>query len=241
MVQLNRSLVRNYPAKCQLNHPHDLTAEMLTCAPAGKLSFLKLHLNPSPGNIEILHRLDIKTIVLIRDLRDMLISRYHHVLSQPSHWDYERLLELPEELRLLESMRGLSPGNSEIVIDYYRSWVEGWLRQAENSPDRLVVIRYEDLRDSTISTLQAIYRFYDYQISTGGIEKIVMTQKKQYDFDKSQNLSANLNQTGRLKSTFRKGKTGEWKKVFDQQTRDFIKEHAGTALIMSGYEPNCDW
>ncbi|MCP4378239.1 MAG: sulfotransferase domain-containing protein, partial [bacterium] len=144
-VQLNKSCLRSFPGSVQLLHEHDADERMLTCAPKNKLSFLKLHLNPYPRNFSILDKLGIKTVVLIRDLRDMLISRYHHVVSQQSHWDHKRLMSIPESSRLLESMKGVRPADAISVIDYYDSWVSGWMDRLGADQTHSIAIKYEEM------------------------------------------------------------------------------------------------
>tara|TARA_B100000315_G_scaffold238365_1_gene256075 strand:- start:530 stop:1453 length:924 start_codon:yes stop_codon:yes gene_type:complete len=243
LVQLNKSALREYPHNCTLKlmHSHDIAPEMLSCAPKNKLSFLKLHLNPYPRNFKILDDHNIKSIVLIRDLRDMLISRYHHVISQQTHWDYQRLMGVPKKIKLLESMKGVSPEDSETVIEYYGAWVSGWMERAKLDPENIIVIKYEEMRSNVFSSLKKIYGHYAYKIEEGNIKAIISKQQREHKNDKTRTLKDNLKQRGRAVSTFRKGTTGEWRELFDTQLKEFFKKHAGSALIKSGYERDNDW
>ena len=123
LVQLNKSRLRKYPSIQSLNlkHSHYIHPEMLSCAPKNLLSFLKLHLDPHPENLNILEESGLKTVVLIRDIRDKLISRYYHVMNDQNHWDYERLKNISSQSRLIESMKAKDPESSMLVIEYYNS------------------------------------------------------------------------------------------------------------------------
>jgi hypothetical protein len=105
-----------------------LTATLLCLFMKNLLSFLKLHLDPHPENLHILDETGLKTVVLIRDTRDMLISRYYHVINDKNHWDYQRLKFFSSQSRLLESMKAIDPEGSISVIEYYNYWINGWLK-----------------------------------------------------------------------------------------------------------------
>lgn len=246
LIQLNKSVLRKYPKFIKLPNDHDVVPRMLTCAPKDKLSFLKLHLTPNEKNIEILEKLNVKPIILIRDLRDMLISRYHHIISSPNHWSYKQIKELPQDKQLLASIKSISP-NSISIIDYYINWITDWWDYSQKNKQNSLLIKYEDMKKDLPSVLRKIYNFYEYQITNEErgqaqeIIKIIDNQKKHHEKDKQNQLNKNLNKKGRLTSTFRKGKTGEWKNIFNKETTDFIKQKAGEMLIKTKYEENFDW
>ena len=241
MVQLNKSSLRAYPSFIELPHLHDVDKRMLTCAPKNRLSFLKLHLNPYPRNFSILDELNIKTVILIRDLRDMLISRYHHVISQQSHWDHQRLMDMPESSRLLESMKVVGPEDTISVIDYYDSWVSGWMDRAKADDKNSITVKYEEMSAGISLVLRRIYDFYGYEITDEGIEEVITKQKAKQEIDRTRDLKTNLKQRGRATSTFRKGITGQWRELFDEPLKDFVKARAGQALIKTGYEKDLSW
>lgn len=240
-VQLNKSVLRSYPHYSRLAHPHDISSEMLACAPVDKLSFLKLHLNPYPDNFSVLDQYKVKTVVLIRDLRDMLISRYHHVMSSDIHWDYDRLTAMPDENRLFESIKAVSPEGTESVIEYYSSWISGWIDRASADPESTSIIKYESLRNDTLLTMCKVYDFYGYEINDLKIQRIIEKQKNNHRKDQGRSLRNNLAQGGRATSTFRKGTSGEWRDLFNDNERAFIRDKAGEVLIKAGYESDSHW
>ena len=241
MVQLDRSKIRDFPQNPKLIHPHDISFEMLNSAPPNCLSFLKLHLNPYPRNFYILESFNAKTIVLIRDLRDVLISRLYHIILMDDHWDKKRLLCLPEESRLIESMKGIVPQISLNIIDYFSFWISTWIDRVSSHPNETLIIKYEDMKTDLFSVMKSIFKFYDYKISDEGIKAVILKQSKVHKNDRKRSLKNNLKLTGRSHSTFRKGSIGEWQNEFDQEIIDYFKLHAGEVLIESGYENDLSW
>ena len=243
LVQLNKSFIRTYPSGHSINlkHPHYVQPNMLNCAPKNLLSFLKLHLDPHPKNIHILNELGIKTVILIRDIRDMLISRYYHVLCDQNHWDYQRLIKISSQSRLLESMKSISPNDSVPVIEYYNYWINGWLKNIRLYPDFFLLIKYEDMKLDLFSVLKRTYNFYGSQLSDSSIRKIIFTQKKRHFKELERSLSENLNLIGHEHSTFRKGIVGEWRTSYNQELKDYAKTYSGQTLIDSGYEKDLNW
>ncbi len=241
IVKLNGSMIRRYPKNPKLVNVHDVSHEMLTCAPKNCLSLLKLHLNPYPRNFSILENHDIRTVVLIRDLRDVLISRLYHILLWKSHWDNKRLVNLPQEERLLESMKGVIPELDVYVIDYFKSWISGWIDRAEAYPEDTLIIKYEEMKTDLFSVMKRIFSFYEYKVTDEDIRKVISKQNRIQKKHRKRELKMNLKLTGRAHSTFRKGLTGEWRNEFNQEIKEFIKEHAGDILIKSGYENDLSW
>tara|TARA_Y100000031_G_C8193047_1_gene372344 strand:+ start:393 stop:1172 length:780 start_codon:yes stop_codon:yes gene_type:complete len=241
MVQLNKSFIRNYPGRPNSINIHDVDPQMLTCAPQNSLSFLKLHLNPYSRNFSILEDHNIKTVVLIRDLRDMLISRQYHVIANKSHWDNKRLMNFPPESRLLESMKGVIPELSVNVIDYFIFWVNGWIDKTVTDPNKTLLIKYEEMNSDLFFVLKKIYKFYEYYIDDAMISKIIIKQKKKHKNEKKRSLEENLKLIGRYRSTFRQGIVGQWQSEYNSETKDFVKNYAGDILIKSGYEKDLSW
>jgi len=241
MVQLNKSSLRAFPRYVTLKNVHDVSPEMLTCAPENRLSFLKLHLNPHQDNFKILDDLNIKTVVQIRDLRDMLISRYFHVLAKPTHWDYKRLKGLPQNDQLYESMITPIPGDTLTVVQYYADWISGWLERAKKSSHNTRIVTYEKLKNDVYAVLENIYSFYGYQIQSREIKKVIERQRNRYANHFKEGLNKNLKKKGRSVSTFRKGTPGEWKEYFDDRTKRLFKISGGQILIDSGYESDSNW
>jgi len=241
LVKLNGSTLRNYPRKIKLNHPHDIDSSMVKCAPQDKLSFLKLHLNPYHDNLKILDENNIRTIVLIRDLRDVLISHYFHNLNDSESFNHYHVKNLPRDEAFLASIKSYHPNNSVPIIDYYSQWIRGWLKRSRENPENTLLIRYEEMHKDIENVLSKIFEFYGYDITIDEIKKIIIKQELRHKDDKKKSLKENFNKKGNLKSTFRSGKINQWKDFYTKNEISFIKQNIKEILIESGYEENDSW
>ena len=172
----------------------------------------------------------------------MLISRFHHVMADGTHWDHARLMCMPPESRLIESMKAIAPGGQESVIQEYSRWIFNWLCRSESTtPEESIVITYEDMCEDIQKVLVRIYDFYGYVHTLETVDRVLARHQRAHAVDRESSLAVNLGRTGRAKSTFRTGKPGAWQQVFDDRAVDFLKEQAQRTLVKSGYESNPDW
>ena len=89
--------------------------------------------------------------------------------------------------------------------------------------------------------LKSILKFYGVELSDSSIRKIIHKNKKLHSTVSKSSLSENLNKVGREQSTFRKGVTGEWRSLFNQELIDYVKIYSAETLINSGYEKDNNW
>lgn len=240
LVQLNKSCLRAYPKYLPLDKAHGLHPGMINCAPRDRLSYLKLHIEARPDYLDILSQYEIKTTILIRDLRDMLVSRYHHVLNQKSHWGHSELVAAPKEQRFITSLNQEIPREGLTVFDYYCKWILDWVNCTEEQ-DQFLLMRYEDLKEDTELSLAKLLDFYQYPTNDSSIEDIIEKHHKAFVHDHDRSLKSNLGQAGRRVSTLRKGKVGGWRELIDSASRDLIKKKAGKLLIQTQYEGDLNW
>ena len=238
-VQLNNSLIRNFHGSELLSHPHGVNHTMLSSAPPKRYSYLKLHTHFTPEYVQILTEFNIRPVILIRDLRDMMISRYYHIMSEPTHWMYDNIKALKFEEGFTKSLYGISADDNETALDYYKNWVKGWLEYIRSNPEKALLIRYEEMKNEPHQVLGKILRFHELYFDLQTINRIIEKQIRRYK--PGEFLSDSLKQAGRQKSTFRKGRIAEWKECFNERHKDIFKKEAGDVLILSGYENNLDW
>ena len=96
-VKLDRSLARFF-SKGDLKYVHDISQEMFESAPKNKLSFIKTHTHYNETIINICKKYEIKVIITFRDLRDVFISRYFHVLADKSHRHHKIISKMPQKV-----------------------------------------------------------------------------------------------------------------------------------------------
>ena len=236
-IQLDGSFLRTLRGVENLEHKHGINQEMINSAPKKKYSFLKLHTHCDEEYIQILKDAEVKPTILIRDIRDMMISRYWHILSEPTHWQYNEIMNLPFNEGFEKSLFGIFKG--EPVIHYFLQWINNWIEYINKNPNDTMLIKYEEMKNDLISTLTKLFYFYGIQYSKKEIKNIILIQNNKHI--NKENLSSNLKLLGREITTFRKGEPGEWKNYFNKSHCRIFKELAGKTLIISGYEKNLDW
>lgn len=241
MVKLNGSVLRKYPSNVNLEHPHDLDYSMFTCAPRDKYSFLKLHPNPNVRNFDILRHNQIKTIILIRDIRDVLISDYFHSLHDRKDFNYKKLQNLTTNDGLFEQIKSIHPSNKISNIEYYSKWLDGWIDRSMEDPSNHLIIKYEDMHNNLETILKKIFDFYEFKIDKNEINSLIFHHMNNHNRDFNDDLKHNLNKKGRRKSTFRKGKKREWELFFKDDEKSILKQYLTDVLIKSGYEKDDSW
>ena len=217
-VNMSNSLKRiYYPGK--LDHDHGVSEIMMSGVPDNKYTFLKTHTHFSEKYEKIVTQKNAKIIISVRDLRDMMISRYYHILADKTHWFHESIKDLSFEDGFIKSINKKKRNEKEnSVIEYYYFWIENWLKIANQK--KYLVLWYEDYIDNPINYVQKILNYINFdEFSAEDIlEKIKV--KKSSIFNKS------LFKYGRKKSTFRVGKKDQWREKFN----DRIEESFNVAL-----------
>lgn len=238
-TQLNGSFLRHLHGAHKLEHTHGINREMLNSAPKNRYSFIKLHTHYEEKYINVLDEFKLRPTILIRDLRDMLISRYYHVMADPNHWQYGKINSLPFEEGFEKSLFGISHEDNMDVINYYTFWISGWFNYLEANQDKCYLMRFEDMKKDLFLEYKNFLSYYNISFSDSFINQMLERQKTRHVDQK--NLSKNLNLPGRLQTTFRKGISGEWKNLFSKSHKDIFKDITGDLLIKLGYEKDLGW
>lgn len=195
----------------------------------------------------------IRRIVVIRDLRDTLVSlyfsiRYSHPLTTLNLQARTRLLSLSMEegmltllTKNLEVENGASPRSApgmvtlaaqptpsspiERIAQLQNSWI--------SAPDRLLV-RYEELVADEQGMFQRMIDYCQIQVAPARLRHIVANNS----------FSA---RTGRqpgqedMMDHLRKGVVGDWRTYFTDEIKAAFKAHYGDHLIYTGYEKDFEW
>ena len=202
---------------------HNVSPMVFDLMPAYSYSIIKLHTKYTDYNFKTLVNKVGKFVVLYRDLRDMCISRYFHVLNQKDHRHNKLYHTLSQEDSLFHCMN--------IVKNEYIDWVQGWHEKAKNNSN-ILEIRYEDLNSNVSETMKSILAFFDIPTDEDFLRKIKETQLK-----KAVNLKESLAEG----STKRKGVVGDWKNYFNEDHKNYFKKIAGGLLISLRYEKDLNW
>lgn len=193
--------------------------------------FMSSHFPAHPRLPQLLASSGYKTIVMLRDPRDIVVSHTFYVTRLSRHFLYRRYNELykSDKERLLASITGFaaddySAGQESIGrrLDKYLPW----LKQGD-----VHVTRFESLvgeagggrREEQYREIATIAAHVGRAVSD---EQVVRIAGKVW--------------SPRV-ATFRKGRVGDWIEQFDDEHKAAFKEVAGRQLIDLGYETHLDW
>ncbi|MFZ5855771.1 MAG: sulfotransferase domain-containing protein [Chloroflexota bacterium] len=168
--------------------------------------------------------------VVIRDLRDTLVSLYFSVkVSHPLI--AKQLVDERNALNGMTLEEGLSlliQTRMDAVADIQRSWLPVC------KDGGALLVRYEDLLADEQAVFAKIVSHCQFNIPPQQLRDIVARNSFE-------------NQTGRHKgeedtsSHYRKGIVGDWRNVFSPKVVSEFKSRFGDVLIQTGYETDLDW
>lgn len=168
-----------------LNHPHDISLRMIKNFDDLKPKYLKLHTHYSEENLNILKKKPLSIIFSFRSLKDIMISRYIHILNDKDH----RLYESIKNLNLIEgfkkSMIDKNKKYEDIPIKYYAVWEENWKKNIDNSFEDYLILNFDDFKENKIMYIGKILNFLKISDTES---KILMKQIDKEKKDLKQNL-----------------------------------------------------
>lgn len=163
---------------------------------------------------------------IFRDPRDVVVSHVFYVTDMEArHVHHAYYQSLPDfDARLKVSILGRPAADVEFpnIAERFAPYL-GWLNQPE-----VLTIHFEDLIQDRVQTLNRILDQF--------LARIPLQSPRQLILD---SLESSINPT--KSPTFRSGRTGEWKKHFNEEHKRLFKEAAGELLIRLGYETDNDW
>ena len=213
-VRVNRTMLRSFSIG-NLDHIHGISEWMFRNLPKNKYSFLKTHTHFTEDYFNILLRYNVRVIVSIRDLRDMMISRYYHILSQRDHWQHQDVEGLSLKEGFLNSLVGMSPSN-DVPIEYYYNWIVGW-KEASLTKD-IYLCNYEQYIDKPLEYIDGILDWIEFSsFSSTLIEENLDSIRSAV---KMLDLNSRIQKKGRKSTTFRKGIAGGYVDFFDEEIKE---------------------
>lgn len=198
--------------------------------------FLRGHAGYTDDIHDALYELGIGTVFIYRDLRDVAVSQMFHIMNTNSKKfkgegkDAFRALPTNED-RLCAVIEGF-----QVYAPLFERWemYAPWL-----DADWVLKVTFEQMVNNAKPTVTLLIRylygvaarnqgFSGAEVRPGVIEQMAL------------NAITMGRQTDRS-PTFRKGKTGGWKKHFTPKVKACFKAHAGDWLIRLGYEQDNNW
>ena len=163
---------------------------------------------------------------IFRDPRDVAVSLSHFAANDKGHRLQAYYSTLPSfDEQLMVSIQGVRvPGAS--VRSIFRQFQVHipWMQH----PD-VHSVRFEDLIENRRVALGGIADHFLRRVDT-----VAASREETIDA-----LETFINPS--KSSTFRSGKTGEWKKYFKEEHKRAFKDVAGDLLVELGYEKNNEW
>jgi hypothetical protein len=191
----------------------------------GAGQILTAHLYHSEARASAIRTNGVKGLFLYRDPRDVLISSVHYIARLEKHGYHEAMRDCTTlRERLLMRLKGRPEHNMgplATMLDGHKGWL------AED----VLSIRFEDLIGARgggdnarqREVIARIWNVLGLPPDPMAIERIA-----------ERAFSS-------VSPTFRKGSTGQWRDVFDDEIRDAFKKYAGWTVIDYGYETDDSW
>lgn len=181
---------------------------------------------------------DQRIIYVVRDIRDVIVSRAYHLLRVNGTWGLQDFPRMHAKVEKYQGNLKFFTENPELLLDdpdwvmtNAASWA-GHVKEAlelrdefekSGSPE-LMVIKYEDLHADIESSRESMYRFLE----------LDPTDAKALD-------------SGKVKTTpgfekeqpqqfYRKGAIGDWKNYFNEELNEVVQGEAGEILNTLSYE-----
>ncbi len=221
-LRIDRSLLRNFPNKDKLSIKN--FSNYTKCFSNDNFSYVKTHLEFDKKLVDHLETYNFLIVVSFRDIRDAMISRYYHILNDKNHWQHELVKNENFETGFINSLKTKYSQNqnnsiSEEPLVYYYNWILNW-KKIENS--KILKVWFEDYKKAPLSYIKKILNFTNFNnYNEKNIYDLIEIKNKK---DSSTELNKKLNRINKSVSTFRSGKTGEWKELFTKKiNQEFLK------------------
>ncbi|GEO27980.1 hypothetical protein AAC03nite_37650 [Alicyclobacillus acidoterrestris] len=185
------------------------------------------HIYYSPEWLRMLQRLQMKHLLIIRDLRDVLVSLCHFIVEKPEYHQMNALRNYllthapTQEERLLMLIEGIDDG--DFHYPNFHDWVSpfyGWLKQPST-----YVVRYEDFVRDEASRRKMLAGLVRY-LCDGNVDakmQAVCVRRMEDSIDP------------RTCGTFRKGAIGDFATHFTPEISKAFATVAGALQQSFGY------
>ena len=183
-----------------------------------------------------------KTVVVVRDPRDVMVSLYYHSralkgISWSGSWDdwFDAFLNGTAPTPMHASA---ADGASEGATEWFGHTL-GWWAVCQRHPSLCLWVRYEDLLESPLEQVRKVARFLGGRFAAhddAALERIVDASsfgemKKRHETEENTSMR-NEGEAGH----FRKGKAGDWRDHFSEAHTRRFRETMRARLSGSGLE-----
>lgn len=177
-----------------------------------------------------------KSIYLVRDGRDTIVSRYFTMVNQESQSLMKKdFIDYSGEMPTKENIKSLLSLYIKFLINYHKSTIDYKSHVNKAINNGFFILKYEDLHIETAQTLKKSVQYLSpsIKIDEGRIDEAV----------EYWSLEASKKRQNKDTGFFRKGggQTGDWKNYFTKESAKVYYEYAGDILVELGYEKSKDW
>ena len=194
----------------------------------------------TPCRIEPMSMPSAPQIVIVRDGRDVLVSRMFHLFNRPqTHRMFDRFPEMQATLAAFQADPWYFRDHPEellkekrFVLETARAWNDHVIADSETaarmSEHPIKFVRYEDLHADVEGQRKLLFEFLGVDPKRCGEIK--------------GRLQPGFGQRDEAPQEFmRKGAIGDWQNYFNDQTRKWFKGVANEALVRFDYVTGMDW
>ncbi|ESW05667.1 hypothetical protein PHAVU_011G199400 [Phaseolus vulgaris] len=214
-------------------YSYDLHDQILSLSNMSEPRLLGTHI-PLPSLPESITKSNCKIIYICRNPFDTFVSAWEFFTKMKSESLPDLTLEEAFE-KYCNGIMGFGPWWSHVL---------GYWKESLTRPDKVLFLKYEDLKEDTIFHVKRIADFLDSLITQGGesttvIENII----RLCGFEKMKDLE--VNKSGRIfdvvenKTFFRKGEIGDWMNYFSpsmiEKLSKIIEEKLGGSGLSFKY------
>ncbi len=209
----------------KLNYVHDLSDKMLSYVPEKKFTFLKRHSEATPENFKIIKESNFKIILSIRDLKQVMISRYLHIISDKDFPQFHKFKNLGYvdgfKLSLIENhVKG------EVPILIFKNWLKNWQSLIAEKKLNCLILNYNDFKNKELNYIKKIINYLE--IKDCDPEVVFKKHFKKIEKMKNKKLEDNLKKnlhSQTYNSLFDDIKLKLNKEISDEEFESLIKEY----------------
>ncbi len=172
-----------------LTNSHRISHKMLENIKYKKKTYLKTHTHFFSEFENYISLYKPKIIFSFRDLQDMMISRYFHILSDKKHRFHQKVKGLSYHEGFKESLVLKSKIDEYFPLKYFYDWINNWKNYLKNKKDCLQM-DYSKLINSKQQYIYEILKYLD--IDEKSFE-IILKRLEKNDSEKINKLDAQLN------------------------------------------------
>ncbi len=186
------------------------------------------------------HRQFGRTIGLIRDGRDVMVSAYYYFLFENERNGYA-FVQNNRKLLAFDDYNNIEDNLPRFIEYMFTEYAKGTFKftwseciQSFYTNSNVHIVKYENLLVRPRTELEGILEFLNLTPSGGeGIDEVItfhsFTETKRRQSDQFE------------MSFLRSGKAGDWRNCFTDEAKNIFNYFAGEALLRAGYELNNNW